>query len=112
MLIFVTQNVRMNSLQPLEHTLVIPVCCPFVSRCAVALRTMEIPPFLYCLLEVFFLLHNLGFGLTENTSIVQPWILLFSCIVVGFTQQLIVYPTIVISVETCLLSRCLAADGS
>jgi hypothetical protein len=37
------------TLQQLRHTLNIPVCFAFVSRCLLALRTMEIPSLLYCL---------------------------------------------------------------
>jgi hypothetical protein len=46
-------NMRTSFLQPLKQTLNIPVCCAFVSRCLVALRTMEIPPLLYTVLGVF-----------------------------------------------------------
>jgi hypothetical protein len=45
-------NIRTSFLQQLKHALNFPGCCAFLSRSLVALRTMEIPPFLYCLLVV------------------------------------------------------------
>jgi hypothetical protein len=60
MFIIARMNIRTSFLQQLKHTPIIPVCCAFVSRCLVALRTMESPPLLYeyCLLVVSFLLYQ------------------------------------------------------
>ena len=41
-------NMQTSFLQQPKHTLSFPFCCAFVSRCLVALRTMEIPPLLNC----------------------------------------------------------------
>jgi hypothetical protein len=45
-------NIWTSFLKQLQHTPNFRVCCAFVSRCLVVLRTMEIRPLLYRLLVV------------------------------------------------------------
>jgi hypothetical protein len=72
--------------QQVKHTLNIPLCCAFNSRCLLALQMIKIPPLLYSLPDVpsccTFPLYNLGSDLMEKSSINERPLL--SRIVVGF----------------------------
>jgi hypothetical protein len=52
--IFARMNIRTSFLQQLKQPPNFPVCCVIISCCLVALRTVEIPPFLHRLLVVSF----------------------------------------------------------
>jgi Zn-finger protein len=72
------QNEYTNELlKKLKHAFSFPICCAFINRCLVALRTMGITPLLCCLLGIslslYLPLYNLGSDLTENSSIIQKW---------------------------------------
>jgi hypothetical protein len=60
-------NLRTIFLYNLKLTFNIPVCSAYISRCLVALRKMEIPPLLCCLLDVSLSLY-LPFLVVRVTS--------------------------------------------
>jgi hypothetical protein len=99
-------DIRTGFLQKL--TLNIPLCCTFVSRCLVALRTMEIPSLLYCVLvqtfSLYFLLCVPIWSTLCSLGADQIEITVFRNFVAVLYQSL--------SMETWLLSRCIAADVS
>jgi hypothetical protein len=82
-------NIRTSFLQQLKDAPDFPVCSVFVSRCLVALRTMEIPPLLYCLLFILFCL-SLSLNLMLRPTVSRPVCLVIKHSSVAYDQIFII----------------------